>query len=91
MSYGTVRTAFPNAPCTFDDYGLCEVEDLQDPDGEFANFRYTIRKQYSEPNGEQVDSSTNDGSDTGMMQITVEVSWGGDDFDDNIHTYRQPI
>ena len=55
LSYGTVRTSFPNAPCAFDDDGLCEVENLEvpvaeDPDGEFDHFRYAIRKQYVEPN-----------------------------------------
>jgi Tfp pilus assembly protein PilV len=84
LSYGEVRTAFPNAPCTFDGSGLCEVEDLQDPDPEFANFRYAIRKQYVEPSGNTFIAADDD---TGMMQITVEVIWGGDDFDDNIRKY----
>src|SRR5215217_1025902 len=35
LSYGTVRTSFPNAPCAFDNGGLCVVGNLQDPDGEF--------------------------------------------------------
>ena len=92
LSYGTVRTSFPNAPCTFDNGGLCEVENLEvpvaeDPDGEFDRFRYAIRKQYVEPNNDSsgfVDSD--DGSDTGMMQITVEVGWGGADFDEVTYT-----
>ena len=74
LSYGTVRTNFPNAPCTFDNSGLCEVENLQDPNGEFDNFRYAIRKQYVEPNG---NGFVNADDDTGMMQVTVEVGWGG--------------
>ncbi len=90
LSYGTVRTDFPNAPCTFDDNsGLCAAEDLEvpvaeDPDGEYDSFRYTIRKQYVEPDdtGGFIDSE--DGSDTGMMQITVDVGWDGDfDWDDD--------
>lgn len=92
LSYRTVRTNFPNAPCSFDNSGLCEVENLEvplaeDPDGEFDNFRYAIRKQFVEFNADAtgfIDSD--DGSDTSMMQITVEVGWGGDSFNDNIYT-----
>jgi prepilin-type N-terminal cleavage/methylation domain-containing protein len=85
LSYSTVRTDFPNAPCTFDGSGLCEVENLQDPDGEFANFRYAIRKQYVALN-EDEDEFVNAEDDSAMMQITVEISWGGDGFDDNTYT-----
>jgi len=88
LSYSTVKTNFPNAPCTFIGSGLCEVENLEvpvaeDPNGEFDNFRYTIRKQYVTPS-----SSTfvNANSDTGMMQITVEVGWGGGSFNNNEYT-----
>jgi len=85
LSYGTVRTSFPNAPCTFSGSGFCEVGDLEvpvaeDPDGEFANFRYAIRKQHVTPNGS---TFVNANDDTGMMRITVQVGWGGDSFDDN--------
>lgn len=88
LSYGTVRTAFPNAPCTFDNNGLCEVENLEvpvaeDPNGEFDQFRYAIRKQYVEPDGNGFVTAEDD---TGMMQITVEVSWGGAAFDDVTYT-----
>ena len=88
LSYGTVRTAFPNAPCTFDNNGLCEVENrevplAEDPDGEFDRFRYAIRKQYVEPDD---NGFVPDNDDTGMMQITVEVGWGGDNFDDVTYT-----
>jgi type II secretory pathway pseudopilin PulG len=88
LSYSTVRTSFPNAPCTFSSSGLCEVENLEvptieDPDGEFDNFRYAIRKQYVRPSGS---TFVNANDDTGMMQITVEVGWGGDSFDDT--TYK---
>ena len=80
LSYGTVRTAFPNAPCTFSASGLCAAEDLEvpvaeDPDGEFDRFRYTIRKQYVEPDG---NAFVNADDDTGMMQVTVDVGWDGD-------------
>jgi prepilin-type N-terminal cleavage/methylation domain-containing protein len=85
LSYGTVRTDFPNAPCTFDGSGLCEAENLQDPDGEFANFRYAIRKQYVAPS-EDEDEFVNAEDDSAMMQITVEVGWGGDNFDDRTYT-----
>src|SRR5918998_3966733 len=73
LSYGTVRTAFPNAPCTFSVSGLCAAEDLEvpvaeDPGGEFDRFRYTIRKQYVEPSGNGFVPADDD---TGMMQITV--------------------
>ena len=84
LSYGTVRTAFPNAPCAFDGAGLCAAEDLEvpvaeDPDGEFDRFRYTIRKQYVEPSDDDSEFvPSDDGSDTGMMQITVDVGWSGD-------------
>jgi prepilin-type N-terminal cleavage/methylation domain-containing protein len=88
LSYGTVKISFPNAPCIFNDSGLCEVENLElpvaeDPDGEFDNFRYAIRKQYVTPSGS---TFVNADDDTGMMQITVEVGWGGDNFDDNTYT-----
>ena len=78
LSYGTVRTSFPNAPCAFDNNGRCEVGNLEvpaaeDPGGEFDNFRYAIRKQYVEPSG---DGFVNAEDDTGMMQITVVVGWG---------------
>ena len=88
LSYGTVRTAFPNAPCTFNNSGLCAVEDLEvpaaeDPNGEFDTFRYTIRKQYVEPSG---NTFINADDDTGMMQITVEVGWGGANFNEFTYT-----
>ena len=88
LSYGTVRTSFPNAPCTFDNGGLCEVESLEvpvaeDPEGEFDHFRYAIRKQYVEPSG---DGFVPADDDTGMMQITVDVGWGGEDFDEATYT-----
>jgi prepilin-type N-terminal cleavage/methylation domain-containing protein len=88
LSYGTVRTAFPNAPCAFDGSGRCEVGNLEvpadeDPDGKFDNFRYAIRKQYVEPSG---NGFVNAEDDTGMMQITVVVGWGGDNFNDVTYT-----
>jgi prepilin-type N-terminal cleavage/methylation domain-containing protein len=96
LSYGTVRTSFPNAPCDWLSSGgqlLCEVEDLEvpaaeDPDGEFDHFRYAIRKEYVKPNlsGDGFVVAAVAEGDTGMMQITVEVGWGGDDFDDATYT-----
>jgi prepilin-type N-terminal cleavage/methylation domain-containing protein len=88
LSYGTVRTSFPNAPCAFDGSGRCEVGNLEvpaaeDPGGEFDNFRYAIRKQYVEPNGI---GFVNAEDDTSMMQITVEVGWGVDSFDEVTYT-----
>ena len=88
LSYGTVRTAFPNAPCTFDNSGLCAVANLQvpaaeDPNGEFDNFRYAIRKQYVEPVGNTFDERVDD---TGMMEITVVVGWGGANFNEVTYT-----
>ena len=89
LSYGTVRTDFPkNAPCAFDGSGRCEVGNLEvpaaeDPGGEFDNFRYAIRKQYVEPNG---NGFVNADDDTGMMQITVVVGWGGAAFNDVAYT-----
>ena len=93
LSYGTVRTSFPNAPCTFDNNGLCQVGNLEvpaaedDPDGdgvgEFDPFRYTIRKQYVEPSG---NGFVNADDDTGMMQVTVEVGWGGAAFNGVTYT-----
>lgn len=80
LSYDTVRTAFPNAPCTFNGSGLCEATDLQDSDSEFSNFRYTIRKQY-------VDGAfANANTDTGAMKVAVVVGWGGASFNDNMYT-----
>jgi prepilin-type N-terminal cleavage/methylation domain-containing protein len=88
LSYGTVRTAFPNAPCAFDGSGRCEVGNLEvpaaeDPGGRFDRFRYAIRKQYVEPNG---NGFVNAADDTGMMQITVVVGWGGAAFNDVTYT-----
>jgi hypothetical protein len=103
LSYGTVRTSFPNAPCAFDGSGLCVVgnlevppeEDPDDPDDpdddldddglhdEFEHFRYAIQKQYVEPSG---NGFVNAEDDTGMMQITVVVGWGGDNFNDVTYT-----
>jgi len=86
LSYNTVRLNFPNAPCAFIlppalNAGLCEATNLQDPDSEFNNFRYTIRKQY-------VNGSTfaNAPDDTGMMKITVVVGWGGNNFNETTYT-----
>ena len=81
LSYDTVRTNFPNAPCTFSVSGLCEATNRQDPDSEFDHLRYTIRKQY-------VNGSTfaNANDDTSMMKITVVVGWGGNSFDDTTYT-----
>ena len=88
LSYGTVRTAFPNAPCAFDNSGLCAVANLEvpaaeDPNGEFDNFRYAIRKQYVEPVGNTFDERVDD---TGMMEITVVVGWGGANFNEVTYT-----
>ncbi len=88
LSYGTVRTAFPNAPCAFDGSGRCEVGNrevpaAEDPGGEFDRFRYAIRKQYVEPNG---NGFVNAEDDTGMMQITVVVGWGGAAFNATTYT-----
>lgn len=88
LPYSTVKTSFPNAPCTFIGSGLCEVENLEvsvaeDPNGEFDNFRYKILKQYVTLSGS---TFVNANSDKGMMQITVEVGWGGDSFNDNTYT-----
>jgi prepilin-type N-terminal cleavage/methylation domain-containing protein len=98
LSYGTVRTELPNAPCAFNGAGLCAAADLavpEDPndpnddldgDGlhdEFDRFRYAIQKQYVEPNG---NGFVNADDDTGMMQITVVVGWGGDNFNDVTYT-----
>jgi hypothetical protein len=49
----------------------------------FGHFRYAIRKQYVEPSG---DGFVNADDDTGMMQITVEVSWGGAAFNGVTYT-----
>jgi prepilin-type N-terminal cleavage/methylation domain-containing protein len=89
LSYGTVRTAFPNAPCAFDNNGRCAVGNLEvpaaeDPGGEFDRFRYAIQKQYVEPNG---NGFVNADDDTGMMQITVVVGWGGAAFNDVTQGY----
>ena len=77
LSYGTVKTSFPNAPCTFDGSGLCEVENLQDSNPEFTNFGYAIRKQYVTPSSRTFVNAT---EETGMMEITGEVGWCGASF-----------
>lgn len=82
MPYGAVKTNFPNAPCTFDDSGICESANRVDPNTEFSAFRYTISKQYVQPNGgETAFVDTNE--DRGLMRVTVAVGWGGADFDDH--------
>ena len=87
LPYATVRNNFPNAPCTFNGSGLCEATSLTDPEGEFSSFRYTIRKQYVEP-----DNSTaplrfiNSSTQTGYMQVTVIVRWGGASFNDKAYS-----
>lgn len=87
LPYNIVRSNFPNAPCTFDGNGLCESVDRTDPDSEFASFRYTIRKQYVQPNNDAAPSSFNNSStQTAFMRITVQVGWGGASFDDNTYT-----
>jgi hypothetical protein len=100
LPYISVRDDFPNAPCTFNDSGLCAAQDLsipaEDPadadglDDEYDTFRYAISKQYVEPSGNDFIPTPDDGipgnNDTGLMQVTVEVGWGGDGFDDT--TYR---
>lgn len=97
LPYASVRTSFPNAPCTFDTNGLCavgnlEVPDAEDPptaeapDGEFGHLRYAIEKQFVKPNPADDSEFVNAADDTGMMKITVEVGWGGADFDDVTYT-----
>jgi Tfp pilus assembly protein PilV len=85
LPYGVVKTNLPNAPCTFDGSGLCESSDRQDPDSEFSNFRYTIRKQYVKPNDSAI-AFVNVVDDRGMMRVTVVVGWGGTNFNDNTYT-----
>lgn len=81
LPYGAVKTNFPNAPCTFDDAGLCESINRVDPNGEFSAFRYTIGKQYVQPNsGETAFENSNE--DRGLMRVTVEVGWGGAGYND---------
>lgn len=81
LPYGAVKTNFPNAPCTFDGSGLCESVDRQDPNAGFSAFRYTIRKQYVQPNGPATAFVATD-EDKGLMRVTVVVGWGGASFDD---------
>jgi hypothetical protein len=79
LSYNTVENNFPDAsptvPCTFDGSGFCQVANRQD--SEFAGFRYTIRKQYVEPNTSNPANITfgNTASDKGMMRVTAIVCW----------------
>lgn len=87
LPYNTVRSNFPNAPCTFDGNGLCESANRTDPDSEFSSFRYTIRKQYVLPDNDAAPSGFNDSNtQTAFMRITVEVGWGGASFNDNTYT-----
>jgi Tfp pilus assembly protein PilV len=82
LPYATVKTNFPTAPCTFDGSGLCESTGNQDPSTEFSNFRYTVRKQYVQPNGSDTAFVDAD-EDKGMMRVSVIVGWGGVGFNDN--------
>jgi Tfp pilus assembly protein PilV len=85
LPYGTVKTNFPNMPCTFSASGLCEPASRRNPGGEFSAFRYNVSKQYVKLN----DSGTtfvNANTDRGMMRVTVVVGWGGQNFDDTTYT-----
>ncbi len=81
LPYGTVKTNFPNAPCTFDGSGLCESADRLDLNSEFSAFRYTISKQYVQPNGGET-AFVDANEDRGLMRVTVVVGWGGTNFDE---------
>ena len=85
LPYATAKTNVPNAPCSFDGSGLCEAADRQDPDSEFAKFRYTIRKQFVGLNGGETEFEASS-QDEGYMRITVVVGWGGVDFDETTYT-----
>jgi len=85
LPYGTVKTNFPNMPCTFNASGLCEPGTRQNPGGEVSSFRYKVSKQYVKLNDSGTTfESTN--TDRGMMRVTVEVGWGGATFDDKTYT-----
>jgi hypothetical protein len=85
LPYATAKTSVPNAPCAFSGSGLCEAADRQDLDSEFSNFRYTMLKQFVNLNsGETEFEDAN--QDEGYMQVTVEVGWGGANFDETTYT-----
>ena len=85
LPYATVKSSVPNAPCTFDGSGLCEAANRQDPESEFSNFRYTLRKQYVDLNSSAT-GFVNSNHNEGYMQVTVIVGWGGAGFNDTTYT-----
>ncbi len=85
LPYGTVKTNFPNMPCTFNASGLCAPISRRNPGGDLSAFRYKVSKQYVRLN----DSGTtfvNTNTDRGMMRVTVVVGWGGPNFDEKTYT-----
>jgi prepilin-type N-terminal cleavage/methylation domain-containing protein len=85
LPYGTVKTNFPSMPCTFNASGLCEPGTRQNPSGEFSSFRYKVSKQYVQLNASGT-AFENVTTDRGMMRVTVEVGWGGANFDEKTYT-----
>lgn len=77
LPYGTVRSNFPNAPCTFT-AGICTSTGRTD-NVDFPGFTYDIRKQFvRSPNAAgNFPTAT---SDQGIMQITVSVNWRGNTY-----------
>lgn len=73
LSYGTVKTSFPNSTATFDSSGESLVTGLTDSD--FPNFTYDVKRQYvSIPaaGGSTFDLSS---TDRGLMRVTITVRW----------------
>lgn len=76
----------------YDANGRAEVDDQEDSDSEYDDFRYDVVKQYvrmQDAGGGAMNFVNVDGdtaAERKMVRITVTVRWGGDDFDDNDYT-----
>ncbi len=87
LPYQTVRDGFPVAPSTPAAGGAYTSSELAVPEsaGLPAGATYTVTKQYvMVPPGSSDASSVglaDSGADTGMIQVTIAVEWGGNSID----------
>ena len=85
LSFADVENNYPQAGTTTP-YGGSEW--FTEPGADFANFQYTVYKDYrGEPN--PTDSAATrtfepSGAPTGLIRVSVEVRWGEDDDGDGL-------